>query len=79
MEESEMLDNFYSGDILIMEEVVDPQLSVQLYCMGCLPGEKITIERIAPFGDPMIISIDDTFISLRKDDAQKIRVKRAEP
>jgi Fe2+ transport system protein FeoA len=44
-----------------------------------LPGEKITIERIAPFGDPMIISIDDTFISLRKDDAQKIRVKRAEP
>lgn len=74
-----MLNSFQRGDSLIMEEVLDTQLSIQLYCMGCLPGEKITIERIAPFGDPMIISIDDTFISLRKDDAQKIRVKRAHP
>ena len=73
-----MLDSYQSGDTLIMEEVLDNQLSIQLYCMGCLPGELITIERIAPFGDPMIISIDDTFISLRKDDAQKIRVKKAE-
>jgi len=71
-----MLDSFQSGDILIMEEVLDEQLSIQLYCMGCLPGEKITIERIAPFGDPMIISIEDTFISLRRNDAGKIRVKR---
>ncbi len=73
-----MLDSYLSGDTLIMEEVIDNQLSIQLYCMGFLPGEKITIERIAPFGDPLIISVDDTFISLRRDDAAKIRVKRAE-
>ncbi|MAY85048.1 MAG: ferrous iron transport protein A [Flavobacteriales bacterium] len=78
MEKTEMLDSYLSGDTLIMEEVIDNQLSIQLYCMGFLPGEKITIERIAPFGDPLIISVDDTFISLRRDDAAKIRVKRAE-
>jgi len=78
MEKTARLDSFLSGDSLIMEEVLDSQLSIQLYCMGCLPGEKITIERIAPFGDPMIISVEDTFISLRKDDAHKICVKRTE-
>lgn len=76
MEGATMLDSFKKGDTLILEEVLDSQLSIQLYCMGFLPGELITIERIAPFGDPMIISVEDSFISLRRNDAAKIRVKR---
>lgn len=73
-----MLDSYKQGDTVILEEVLDPQLSIQLYCMGCLPGERLTIERIAPFGDPLIISVEDSFITLRKADAGKIKVKRAE-
>lgn len=76
MEEAARLDECPSGEQVILEAVDDPQLSIQLYCMGCLPGERITIERIAPFGDPMILSIDNSFISLRKADAAKIKVKR---
>ncbi len=43
--------------------------------MGCLPGEKITIELIAPLGDPIAINIGGYLLSLRKQDAQNINVK----
>ena len=65
------------GEKITLESVEDEQLSIQLYCMGCIPGEDIKIERIAPFGDPILISIEDSFISLRKSDAAKMTVKRA--
>lgn len=70
-----MLDQYKSGDSLVLEEVLDPQLSIQLYCMGFLPGETIRIEKIAPFGDPFIISVEDSFVSIRRADAKKIKVK----
>lgn len=60
---------------MILEEILDPELSIQLFCMGFLPGEILQIEKIAPFGDPLIISANEAFISLRRDDAEKIRVK----
>ena len=42
--------------------------------MGCILGETITLERIAPFGEPMIIRVEDSFISIRKDDAKKMEI-----
>ena len=63
------------GDKLIIKHIDDIPLSVQLYCMGCIPGEHIIVERIAPFGDPILISVEDSFISLRKKDAALLKVK----
>jgi ferrous iron transport protein A len=40
-----------------------------------LPGEKITLELIAPMGDPIAINIGGYLLSLRKKDAQNIKVK----
>lgn len=65
------------GDQLTLESIEDHQLSIQLFYMGCIPGETLKVERIAPFGDPILISIEDSFISLRKTDAAKIKVKPA--
>jgi len=64
------------GDEATLIGVDDEQLSVQLFCMGCVPGETLLIERIAPFGDPIIISVEDSFISLRKEDAMQMTVKK---
>ena len=61
-------------DRVILKEVLDAQLTIQLYSMGCVLGEELLIERKAPFGDPIIISVEDSFISLRKSDAQKMQV-----
>lgn len=40
--------------------------------MGCLPGTEVSIEMIAPLGDPIAINIYDSCISIRKEDAQQI-------
>ena len=42
--------------------------------MGCLPGEKIHIERKAPLGDPIAISISGYVLSMRKAEAETILV-----
>lgn len=51
---------------------LDPELSVKMLEMGCLPGTEVSIELIAPFGDPIAISVYDYCLSIRKEDASKI-------
>lgn len=42
--------------------------------MGCVPGEAVLVEMIAPLGDPMAIKIAGYYLSIRKQDADKILV-----
>jgi ferrous iron transport protein A len=72
------LADYKVGDKVILRNVLDAQLNIQLYSMGCIIGEELLIERKAPFGDPIIISVEDSFISVRKDDAQKMQVELSE-
>ena len=43
--------------------------------MGCLPGEQVTFERIAPLGDPIAISVSGYQLSLRKEEAATIIIE----
>lgn len=43
--------------------------------MGCVPGEKILIEQIAPFGDPISVKISGYVLSLRLNEAEDIVVE----
>jgi ferrous iron transport protein A len=40
--------------------------------MGCLPGEEVTLERLAPMGDPMAIAVAGYSLSLRKNEAASV-------
>jgi ferrous iron transport protein A len=42
--------------------------------MGCIPGEPVWVEMIAPMGDPLAIQIAGYYLSIRKQDAEKILV-----
>lgn len=42
--------------------------------MGCVPGEPVWIEMIAPMGDPLAIRIAGYYLSIRRQDAEKIWV-----
>ncbi|NUM30974.1 MAG: ferrous iron transport protein A [Bacteroidetes bacterium] len=53
----------------------DDELKVRFYEMGCLPGEKISLELIAPLGDPIAININGNLLSIRKQDASTIKVR----
>ena len=43
--------------------------------MGCVPGEIIRVEQVAPLGDPISISVAGYNLSLRINEAQKIFVE----
>lgn len=47
-------------------------LELKLMEMGCIPGEMVVVEKIAPLGDPISIRIAGYSLSLRKDEAMQI-------
>ncbi len=44
----------------------------RLIDMGLTPGTKITVKKVAPFGDPIQVSLRGYELSLRKEDAAQI-------
>jgi ferrous iron transport protein A len=59
--ESGIIHSFESDDIFL-----------KLMEMGCIPGEKITVEQVAPLGDPISISVAGYQLSLRMNEADTI-------
>jgi ferrous iron transport protein A len=43
--------------------------------MGCIPGEIVKVDQVAPLGDPIAISVSGYNLSLRLDEAQNIFVE----
>ena len=58
----------------VIDSFSDEELALKLMEMGCLPGEKIHVERKAPLGDPIAISISGYVLSMRKAEAETIFV-----
>ncbi|HET6245599.1 MAG: ferrous iron transport protein A [Bacteroidetes bacterium] len=62
------------GESAVIEEFSDDFLSLKFLEMGCLPGESITLERIAPMGDPIIVNVSGYLMTMRKSEAKTILV-----
>jgi ferrous iron transport protein A len=69
------LSSLKMGETAIIENFSDKYLSVKFLEMGCLPGEKIKLERVAPLGDPFIVSVSGYLMTLRKSEAETINIK----
>ena len=50
---------------------------IKLMEMGCVPGEIIKVEQMAPLGDPISISVAGYHLSLRLNEAHSIFVEPA--
>jgi Fe2+ transport system protein FeoA len=46
--------------------------------MGCVPGEEVRVEQVAPLGDPISIAVAGYHLSLRLNEAGSIFVQTAE-
>lgn len=66
------LSELKQGAIGVVKEFTDLEMSVKLMEMGCLPGEEITVARIAPLGDPIAVNVSGYQLSLRKFEASTI-------
>lgn len=64
------------GEEGIIDSFSDTEMSLKLMEMGCVPGEKVCVERSAPFGDPIAISISGYLLSVRKEEADTVIIQK---
>jgi len=62
------------GQQAVIKEVNSHEIHLKLMEMGCLPGETISVEQIAPLGDPVSVQVAGYRLSLRLDEAVHIVV-----
>lgn len=60
------------GQVAEVVSVNGEELSLKLFEMGLLPGEQVSLENVAPFGDPIAIMVGEYKMCLRKSDADQI-------
>lgn len=70
------LANLPKGEEAIIMGFSDDNLALKLMEMGCLPGEKITLQHIAPLGCPYAFEVNGTILSLRKSEAQYVLINK---
>jgi ferrous iron transport protein A len=63
------------GRSVIIKSFEKDDIFIKLMEMGCIPGEVIQIQQIAPLGDPISISVAGYNLSLRLNEANQIFVE----
>ena len=63
------------GESGIIDSFLKDDISIKLMEMGCVPGERVKVEQVAPLGDPISISVAGYNLSLRLDEAESILIK----
>ncbi len=59
----------------IIKEFKNNEIFLKLMEMGCVPGEKIHLEQVAPLGDPISVTVAGYRLSLRLNEAEHILVE----
>lgn len=69
-----LLCDLVEGQTATIHHVVTCAMCEKLLEMGCIPGEVLKVEHIAPLGDPIAISVTGSCFMLRKSDAKFVEV-----
>ena len=62
------------GLIIRLESTIGP-IRRRLMDMGVIPGELVKVEKVAPMGDPIEVTIKGYSLSLRKGEARGIEIE----
>jgi len=63
------------GKSVLIHSFESDDIFLKLMEMGCVPGERITVDQIAPFKDPISITVAGYRLSLRLNEADQILVE----
>lgn len=66
------------GKKAVIRSFEKDEIFIKLMEMGCIPGEIIRVEQVAPLGDPISVSVAGYNLSLRLNEADQIFVEEAE-
>lgn len=69
------LSQIKAGKTVIIHSFEKDDIFIKLMEMGCVPGEKVKVEKIAPLGDPISVAVAGYNLSLRLNEAEKILVE----
>jgi ferrous iron transport protein A len=69
------LSELKQGQRAIIKSFTNTETYLKLMEMGCVPGESILLEQIAPFGDPISVKVSGYVLSLRINEAEHIEVE----
>ena len=69
------LSKLKAGQKAIIRNFTKAETYLKLMEMGCVPGENILVDQIAPFGDPISIKVAGYLLSLRLNEAEDIEVE----
>ena len=62
------------GQEAVISHFENDDIFLKLMEMGCVPGERILVEQIAPLGDPISVKVSGYSLSLRINEAEHIIV-----
>ncbi len=62
----------------VIADFTDSKLPVKLLELGCLPGNKVELLRIAPLNDPIYINVNGSHIAIRRTVAEQIVLRPVE-
>ncbi|MES2591543.1 MAG: FeoA family protein [Bacteroidota bacterium] len=71
---SKNLSELKIGESAVIDSFTDQHMALKLLEMGCTPGEVVKLDRIAPMGDPIAITVSGYLLSLRKSEASTVLV-----
>lgn len=63
------------GTTVVIKEIEKDDFFLKLMEMGFIPGEQVTIEQVAPLGDPIAVSVAGYSLSLRINEAESVWVE----
>ena len=69
------LSELKQGQRAIIKNFTKAEKHLKLMEMGCVPGESVLLEQIAPFGDPISVKVSGYVLSLRINEAEHIEVE----
>ncbi len=69
------LSELKTGAVARILSFEDNELFLKLMEMGCVPGERIKVDQVAPLGDPISVSVSGYHLSLRLNEAETIFVE----
>ena len=68
------LSDLKPGQEAIISEFDSNEILLKLMEMGCIPGDRVFLEQVAPLGDPISVKISGYSLSLRLNEAEHISV-----
>jgi len=64
------------GEKALIIACEETQIPLKLMEMGCLPNQELRIVQLAPFSDPIYLEVNGSFIAIRKETAEHIKVQK---